>query len=369
MSNVKKNAATQPFVSPPAHDERKIEIPCSMIPFHGAQQPYTAQDYMCTSIKRIGSSFTSVRNGSSGSSFFMYQTPDQMKHEETWFYNAFRRYNNYFDQYWDGTQWDEQVTMNGVTFNPDMPPLNYSTGINPRLIFLKITPRYKSRWQILQSSYIKFKDTGFHEITRTLISFNLQHIPTDAEIIDAKIRIPWIWPDSLNMFSNQDGFGSYEPLPFFQTHPRPSNFVRIVPASFNYPIQLSNYSTITFEDIFPLNNNDRYLYYTPENIKSANSSGLQYIQDSLASGMLKLAILNEADFLEDQSVCPPIYEPPNGGNQNNWHPQIFTDTYDYLYGAQLLFRTSGETVPFGPNYHLFSPANDPSIEITYKRNF
>jgi hypothetical protein len=364
-----KNAATQPFISSPAHDERKIDITCSMIPFHGAQQPYTAQDYMCTSIKRSASTFSSARNGSSGSSFFMYQTPDQAVHNEAWFYNSFRRYNQWDEQFWDGTEWDDEVTIDGMTFNPDMPPLNYTSPPHSRLIFLRIIPRFESRWQTLQSSYIKYKDTNFHEISRTFITFNLQHIPAGAEIIDAKIRIPWIWPDGLHLFDNDDGYVSYEPLPFFQTHPRPSNFIRVVPASFNFPIQLLNYSTISFEDIFPLNNNDRYLYYTPENIKSANSAGLQYIQNSLPSGLLKLAILNEADFLEDQSVCPPIYEPPNGGNQNNWHPQIFTDTYDYLYGAQLLFRTSGETVPFGPNYHLFNPASDPSIEITYKLNF
>ncbi len=132
-------------------------------------------------------------------------------------------------------------------------------------------------------------------------------------------------------------------------------------------MHLSDYSNVVFTDLFTNNNSDRYWRFTPENIKTANAAGLQHIQDSLSSGMLKIAILNEADFLNDQSVCPPLYV-PTGDSHSEYPPDYFTSVYDYLYGAQMLFGTTGEYVPQYTPYDILMPGESPSIKITYELN-
>ena len=357
MSNTHRNAATMPFSSQ-ITAEHKVVIPCSMRPHPQASPPYGDLDFMSVTLAKSASTFSGAPNAPSAdhpqiSRYGILQLIE--------FFNAQRFYHYPNQRFWDHSEWDQQVTIDGNTFNPQLPPLAYHPGSDD-LKWLSINSPYLCFLSLLEASYIHRKQAPLHQVHRAFVSFDLTEIPNDASITQARIIIPWIWPDAGYSFEDplQDPPYSYqyfEPKPWYHPHPYPVDQMRVVPAGFSFPFQLSHYSAIQYTDLFPLERENRYLFYTPENIRKASLEGIDYIENARSGGLLRLAILNQCDFENDPTAGPPVYEPPN-------NPETFTAHYHKIWGNHILASTSG-TYSGSSSHHMFYPAEGLSLEITY----
>lgn len=359
MSNIKRNAATLPFLSPPAYDEREVEIFCAMHPYPGAAHPYDHSDYMCATLKRLSSSFSTARNAQSATSIF--HTLHDKLNTIVYLMNSKTTFLPPGQRFWTHDEWDDEVTIDGNTFNPELPPEPLDAMGNPT--HLEFPPPLKCSFMLLEASYIRRHSSPNHEINRAFITFDISSIPAGAEIISAIIRLPWIWPDSAYWMTGNHWSDHYEWLPrqFFDDHPYPPNNIRVIAADYDFPIQLSDYGNVEFVNLFhQFNSFNRYLYYTPENIKYANSYGREYIESSLQSGLLKLAVVTETDLLEDNTLGP---EPPETPSLPGWHYNM--SDFRKIYGHEILAASPGSYVG-GLNYHINTPAPPPSIKIKYR---